>query len=395
MSEGKNPTMNRLSKYQLGIVALVMLVVGAIVGASVIQAGRAPEAAATAAAPAVREAATMPTTFAPVVKSVLPAVVNLSSTRIARTTSMQGDPFDFFRGFPNFSNPQKPQRQRAEGSGVIVSADGYILTNNHVVDGATEVTAFLSDKRELKARVIGTDAQSDIALLKVDASSLPFMKLGSSANVEVGDIALAVGNPFGIGQTVTMGIVSAVGRGGLGIEDYEDFIQTDAAINPGNSGGALVDVKGELIGINTAILSESGGYQGVGFAVPIDMARTIMTQLKDRGSVTRAYLGLQFQELTSELAEAVGVKTTRGALITDVVPGGPAEAAGLRKDDVVVSINGKDVDGRSLRLMVSSMTPGSKVELGVMRDNSKRSISVNLGTMPAETQRAALRPRRP
>jgi Do/DeqQ family serine protease len=384
--------MNRLSKFQLWIVATVMLVVGAAVGASVIQAGRAPEAAATAAAPAVREAATMPTTFAPVVKSVLPAVVNLWSTRLARTTSMQGDPFDFFRGF---SNPQKPQRQHAQGSGVIVSTDGYILTNNHVVDGATEVTAFLSDKRELKARVIGTDAKADIALLKVEASSLPYMRLGNSANVEVGDIALAVGNPFGIGQTVTMGIVSAVGRGGLGIEDYEDFIQTDAAINPGNSGGALVDVKGELIGINTAILSESGGYQGVGFAVPVDMARQIMTQLKDRGSVTRAYLGLQFQELTSELANAVGVKTTRGALITDVVPDGPAEKAGLRKDDVIVSINGKDVDGRSLRLMVSSMTPGSKVDLGVIRDNSQRSIAVNLGTMPAEPQRAQLRPRRP
>src|ERR1051326_257279 len=283
--------MNRLSQYKLWIVASVMLAIGAIAGAGAMQAGHAPAAALSAAAPPVREAAMMPTTFAPVVKSVLPEVVSIQSTKVLRTSSADGDPFEFFRGY-GFRMPDTPQRERAEGSGVIVSSDGYVLTNDHVVDGATEVKVVLSDKREMKAKVIGKDAQTDVALLKLDASNLPFVKLGSSANVEVGDVALAIDNPFGLGQTVTMGIVSALGRGGLGIEQYEDFIQTDAAINPGHSGGALVDVKGELIGINTAILSGSGGNQGVGFAVPIDMARQIMTQLKEKGSVSHAYLGV-------------------------------------------------------------------------------------------------------
>src|SRR6185295_13835218 len=230
--------MNRIRRYQMWIVAAIMLSLGSIaggafVGASIMQAGHAPEAAVAAAAPAVREAATMPATFAPVVKSVLPAVVNISSTRVIKTSSSQRDnPFGNL--FPGFQMPDRPQRQQGEGSGVIVSSDGYIITNNHVVDGSTELTVSMSDKREMRARVIGTDPKTDVALIKVDARDLPYARLGSSANVEVGDIALAIGNPFGLGQTVTMGIISATGRGGLGIEDYEDFIQTDASINPGN-----------------------------------------------------------------------------------------------------------------------------------------------------------------
>jgi serine protease Do len=381
--------MNRLSHYKVWVVASIMLLVGALAGAGAMQAGRAPAAAAAAAAPAVRTAATMPTTFAPVVKSVLPAVVNIASTKVVKT-SMEQDPFEFFRGY-GFRAPDRPQqqRERAEGSGVIVTNDGYVLTNNHVVDGATEVKVTLSDKREMKARVIGTDAKTDIALLKLDAQNLPFLKLGNSSGVEVGDIALAVGNPFGLGQTVTMGIVSALGRGGLGIEQYEDFIQTDAAINPGNSGGALVNVDGELIGINTAILSQSGGYQGVGFAVPIDMARQVMTQLKDHGAVTRAYLGLYFQELTSDLASAFNVKTTKGALVTKVVPDGPADKAGIHRDDVIVSMNGKEVDGRALQLATGAQAPGTKVNLGILRDGKEQTIAVNLGTMPKDTERAS------
>src|SRR5262249_39164417 len=198
--------------------------------------------------------------------------------------------------FPGFRMPDRPLPQEGKGSGVIVSSDGYIVTNNHVVDGASELTVSLADHREMKARVIGADAKTDIALVKVDARDLPHVTLGKSASVEVGDIALAMGSPFGLGQTVTMGIVSATGRSGLGIEDYEDFIQTDASINPGNSGGALVNTKGELIGINTAILSRSGGNQGVGFAVPVDLVRHVMTQLKENGAVTRARLGVYFQE---------------------------------------------------------------------------------------------------
>jgi serine protease Do len=347
---------------------------GAFVGASMVQASRAPEAAAAAAAPVVREAATMPATFAPVVKAVLPAVVNISSTKVYRTSEFREDnPFGDL--FPGFRTPDRPMRQRGEGSGVIISADGYIVTNNHVVDGATELTVSLSDKREMKARVIGTDAKTDVALIKVDAKDLPRLALGISSNVEVGDIALAIGNPFGLGQTVTMGIVSATGRGGLGIEDYEDFIQTDASINPGNSGGALVNTKGELIGINTAILSGSGGNQGVGFAIPIDMVRQVMTQLKDKGSVTRARLGILFEQTPG----------SKGALVNNIVPESPASKAGLMKNDVIVALNGKEVDGRSLRLAVGSMAPGTTINLKVLRDGSERNYSVTLDAMPQET----------
>ena len=373
------------------IVAAIMLSLGSIaggafVGASIMQAGHAPAAAVAAAAPAVREAATMPGTFAPVVKSVLPAVVNISSTKVIRTSLQQGNPFGDL--FPGFRMPDGPQRQQGEGSGVIISSDGYIVTNNHVVDGATELTVSMSDKRELKARLIGKDAKTDVALVKVDAKDLPHVRLGSSADVEVGDIALAIGNPFGLGQTVTMGIVSAVGRGGLGIEDYEDFIQTDASINPGNSGGALVNTKGELIGINTAILSGSGGNQGVGFAVPVDMVRQVMTQLKEKGVVTRARLGVMFQELTPELAGELGVHAAKGAVVAQIVPDGPAAKSGLKKDDVIVAMNGKETDGRSLRLAVGSMAPGTTIDLKVLRGAGEQKYSITLDTMPADPQGA-------
>jgi len=360
---------------------------GAFVGASMVQASHAPESAFAVAAPPVREAVSMPATFAPVVKAVLPAVVNISSTKVIRTSEFpQDNPFGDL--FPGFRMPDRPMRQQGEGSGVIVSADGYIVTNNHVVDGATELTVSMADKREMKARVIGTDAKTDIALIKVDARDLPHVVLGDSSKVEVGDIALAMGNPFGLGQTVTMGIISATGRGGLGIEDYEDFIQTDASINPGNSGGALVNTRGELIGINTAILSRSGGNQGVGFAVPVDLVRHVMTQLKENGAVTRARLGVYYQELTPKLASALGVQASKGAVVTEIVPDGPASKSGLRKDDVITALNGQAIDGRSLRNAVGSMTPGSTINLKVLRGSSERNYSVTLDRMPDDTQRA-------
>ena len=282
--------MIRLIRYQTWLVAGLMLIVGsmaggAFVGASMVQASHAPESAFAVAAPPVREAVSMPATFAPVVKAVLPAVVNISSTKVIRTSEFpQDNPFGDL--FPGFRMPDGPMRQQGEGSGVIVGADGYIVTNNHVVDGATELTVSMADKREMKARVIGTDAKTDIALIKVDARDLPHVVLGDSSKVEVGDIALAMGNPFGLGQTVTMGIISATGRVGLGIEDYEDFIQTDASINPGNSGGALVNTRGELIGINSALFSpstseSSAGNVGIGFAIPSNVVKQVLAEAEN------------------------------------------------------------------------------------------------------------------
>src|SRR5438093_1634862 len=282
------------------------------------------------------------------------------------------DPFfRRFFGSPFGDNEGRRQprtfKERSLGSGVIVTKDGYILTNNHVVDGADEIkVARDKDKKQFTAKVVGRDPRTDIAVLKIDAKDLPFIMFADSDKIDVGDVVLALGNPFGIGQTVTMGIVSATGRGGMGIEDYEDFIQTDASINPGNSGGALVNTKGEVIGINTAILSDSGGNQGVGFAVPVDMVRQVMTQLKQKGSVTRARLGLYFEELTPKLASALGVQASKGAVVTEIVPGGPASKSGLRKDDVITALNGQAIDGRSLRNAVGSMTPGSTINLKVL-----------------------------
>jgi serine protease Do len=368
------------------MLALGSIAGGAFVGASMVQAGHAPEKAVAAAAAPVRETIHMPATFAPVVKAVLPAVVNISSTKVIRTSGFRND--SPFGDLPGFRMPDRPLRQQGEGSGVIISQDGYIVTNDHVVDGATELTVSTTDGREMKARVIGTDPETDIALIKVDAKDLPHATLGSSASVEVGDIALAIGNPFGLGQTVTMGIISATGRRGLNIEDYEDFIQTDAAINPGNSGGALVNTKGEVIGINTAILSRSGGNQGVGFAVPVDMVRQVTTQLKDKGVVTRARLGLGIQELTPQLAAALRVKASKGAVVVEVDPNGPAAKAGLKKDDVIVALNGKEMDSRSLRLAIASMTPGTTVDLKVLRDGIEKQYAVTLDRKLNESQRA-------
>src|SRR5580704_12995269 len=288
--------------------------------------------------------------YSKVVKEVLPAVVNISSTKVVRTSRNQQLPDDFFRQFfgdngPSFrqqrNTPQQEQREQGLGSGVIVSPEGYILTNNHVVDGATDVMVTLHDKRELKARVVGTDAKTDIAVLKIEGSNFPVLTLADSSRAEVGDIVLAIGDPFGVGQTVTQGIISATGRSGLGIEEVEDFIQTDAPINPGNSGGALVDDQGHLIGINTAILSgNSGGNQGIGFAVPINLARHDMDQILAHGKVERGYLGILPQNITPAMAKALNIAEANGALVGDVTANSPASKAGLKQGDVIVALNG-------------------------------------------------------
>ena len=339
--------------------------------------------------------------FAPVVKKVLPSVVTITSSRMVKASAEGGDdgipPMfrQFFGGDPDNGGGQsrmpRQQKEQGMGSGVIVSANGYILTNNHVVDHATTVTVIMPDKHEFKARVVGADPKTDIAVLKVDASGLEPITIGDSEKVQVGDYVLAVGNPFGVGKTVTMGIVSATGRANLGIEDYEDFIQTDASINPGNSGGALVNDRGELIGINTAILANgSEGNQGIGFAVPVRVARDVMQQIVASGKVTRAYLGVKAQEVTPSIAKDFHEPEVTGALIGDVMPGSPAEKAGLEKGDIILDIDGKPVTGSAeLRMHVSLMAPGTKVNVKVFRDGAEKTLPLTLAEMPTETARNA------
>jgi serine protease Do len=276
------------------------------------------------------------------------------------------------------------------GSGVIVSPEGYILTNNHVVDGATSVQVVLSDRREFKARVIGKDDKTDVAVLKIDAGNLPAITIGDSERVEVGDFALAVGNPFGVGQSVTLGIVSATHRGMRNeIEGYEDFIQTDAAINPGNSGGALVNERGELIGINTAIIAHgSEGNQGIGFAVPVNLARNVMDQILKNGKVTRARLGILPQDVTPTIARQFGVKDSQGALVGEVEANSPAQKAGLKTGDIILEVNTTAVyDANQLRNIISSMQPDSNVNLKIWRDGAQRTLPVQLGELNPEEAR--------
>jgi len=333
--------------------------------------------------------------FAPVLKKVLPSVVNISSSKVVKAAPQMDarlDPF-FRQFFGNDGGPlniPKDRREKSLGSGVIVSPEGYILTNNHVVDGATDVRVMLSDKREFEARVVGSDPKTDIAVLKIEGSDLNPITLGDSSKVEVGDTALAIGDPFGVGQTVTKGIISAKGRGNLGIEDYEDFLQTDAPINPGNSGGALINDRGELVGINTAIIAEgSGGSQGIGFAVPVNLAHNVMEQILKNGKVVRAYMGILPQNMTPEMAKAFGEKEARGIVVGDVTPKSPAQEGGIQRGDIILAVNGKPVnDSNQLRMDISMMQPGSNVKLTVLRNGSEKQMSLKLAEMPTETAKA-------
>ena len=327
--------------------------------------------------------------FAPVVEKIAPSVVTVFTTQtVSRTTA----PFPFADdALRQFFGGQLPQRQGKQtlqglGSGVIVSPDGYILTANHVVSGAEEIMIGLgTELRKYKANKVGTDPGTDVALLKIDEKNLPGITFADSDKARAGDVVLAVGNPFGLRQTVTMGIISAVGRGGVGIVDYENFIQTDAAINMGNSGGALVDTKGELLGINTAIFSRSGGNQGVGFAIPANLARDVMQSLREKGRVVRGYIGASVQTLTPELAEAMKLKgQPTGALVGEVSPNTPSQKTGMKTGDVITSVNGKKIsDARELRLMIGSMAPGSKAQIQVNRESQTKLFDVQLTEMPA------------
>jgi Do/DeqQ family serine protease len=328
--------------------------------------------------------------YASLVEKVAPAVVTVRSerrVRAAQQVPFSSDPFfrEFF-GDRFGESPRAPdRRQNGLGSGVIVSQDGYILTNHHVVDGAQEISVELTDRRSFDAKVMGSDPPSDLAVLKIEATGLPTLPLGSSDGVRVGDVALAIGNPLGVGQTVTMGIISAKGRAtGLGDGSFEDFLQTDAPINQGNSGGALVNTRGELIGINSQILTPTGGNIGIGFAIPASMARQVMDQLIETGEVRRGMLGVTVQGLTSDLASGLGLDRVEGALVSDVTPGSAADKGGIRRGDVILEVNGTQVaDSNALRNTIARLAPGSTVTILAVRDGQERTLRATLGELPS------------
>ena len=343
--------------------------------------------------------------FAEVAKTVTPAVVNITTVTGEKVSEGRDVPDElrdrmeeFFggpggpsgpRGFRGPQGPGEPRGHRGggQGSGVIVSSDGYVLTNNHVIDGAREVTVTLPDKREFKGKIVGADPKTDLAVVKIEGQNLPTVAWGDATKLQVGEYVLAVGNPFGLNSTVTLGIVSALGRGRMGITQYEDFIQTDAAINPGNSGGALVNTRGELVGINTAIFSQTGGYQGVGFAVPTSMGKPIYESLIKTGKVVRGYLGVGIQDLSQDLAKSFGLKDAKGALVSDVKEEGPADQAGLKQGDVITSYQGSPVeDAVALQRLVTRTAVGTKVPVKVIRDGREKDLTVTIAEQPDYTR---------
>ncbi len=330
--------------------------------------------------------------FAEVSKKVIPAVVSVQVTKTIDTTGGMGNPFgspfddEFFeRFFGRRFRQQQPEKrqQKGQGSGFIVSPDGFILTNNHVVGEADEINVVLNDGREMKAKVIGTDPKSDVAVIKVDADNLPVIELGDSDKLDIGEWVIAVGNPFGLSETVTVGVVSAKRRN-VGITEYEDFIQTDAAINPGNSGGPLLNLDGQAIGINSAIFSQSGGYMGIGFAIPINMARNIKEQLVKTGKVNRGYIGIEMdlQGVTPDKAKFFGLEKNHGVIITRVMDDSPASKGGLKDGDVIIKMNDQEVkNNQSFRTSVAQLEPGTKIELTVIRNNEQKELTITIGSL--------------
>lgn len=328
-------------------------------------------------------------TFRGVAKTVSPAVVYISTVRTLKGGQLPFyHPFfndEFFRRFFGIPDQEREYKQQGLGSGFIVSPDGYVLTNSHVVEKADQIKVTLGDKREFEAELIGTDPKSDVAVIKIEGDDLPVASLGDSSTIEVGDWAIAIGNPYGLSHTVTAGIISAKGRANVGIVDYEDFIQTDAAINPGNSGGPLVNINGQVIGINTAIFSRSGGYQGIGFAIPINMARSVMNSLISKGKVVRGWLGVMIQEVTPDIAKGFGLDEATGTLVGDVLEGGPAEKAGIKRGDVIITFDGKPIDGpNTLKNLAAQTAPGERVEVAVIRNGRQKTLTVTIGEQDAE-----------
>jgi serine protease DegQ len=314
-----------------------------------------------------------------------PSVVNIFTSKQVRSqhNPLMDDPL--FRRFfgDHFPTDNRPQRVSNLGSGVIVSQDGFILTNHHVIEAADEIQVALSNGATLDAKVVGTDPETDLAVLKVKRENMPAITFAKSDLQRVGDVVLAIGNPFGVGQTVTMGIISALGRSHLGINTFENYIQTDAAINPGNSGGALVDIAGNLVGVNTAIFSRSGGNLGIGFAIPISIVRQVMREIIAHGAVTRGWVGIEVQEITPEIAESFGLKVTDGALIAGVLRGGPADRAGIRPGDILLAVGGKPVkDSSSLLYLIAVLPPGEVVQLKLMRGQKETSLQVSIEKRP-------------
>jgi serine protease DegQ len=336
------------------------------------------ETAPTVAGPKVES-------FADAAKRAMPSVVNIYTSKEVRQRNPLLDDPVLRRFFPGLSDGE-PRRATSLGSGVIVSSEGYVLTNNHVIEGADDIQLVLADGRRLHATVRGNDPESDLAVLKAEGKDLPAITFGKLDNVQVGDAVLALGNPFGFGNTVTHGIVSALGRNHLGINRFEDFIQTDAAVNPGNSGGALVDSTGSLIGVNSAIFSQSGGSQGIGFAIPVSLARNVLEQIIRDGEVTRGWLGIEPQEVTPEVAVAFALREVDGVLIRGVLRNGPADRAGLQVHDMVVEIDGKPTrDGTALLSQIAALTPGRQATLKVLRDNKPLELEVTVGKRPKPT----------
>ena len=341
-------------------------------------------------APSTPAGEVAPGSFAPAARKASPAVVSIITSKAVRHPRANDPWFQFFFG------DQGPQEQSGLGSGVIISQDGYILTNNHVVEGADDIEVTLTDSRQAKAKIIGTDPETDLAILKIELDKLPVIVLGNSDQVAVGDRVLAIGNPFGVGQTVTSGIISALGRSQLGINTFENFIQTDAAINPGNSGGALVDANGNLLGINTAIYSRSGGSMGIGFAIPVSTAKMVLDGIVKDGKVTRGWIGVEPNELSPELAETFGVKADAGVIITGVLQAGPAAQAGMRPGDVIVKVGETATRNVSeLLTAVASLKPGEAAKFDVRRGDSEVVLNITPGARPAaSTLQQQSRPRR-
>ncbi|MGI4850197.1 MAG: Do family serine endopeptidase [Janthinobacterium lividum] len=313
----------------------------------------------------------------------MPAVVNIYSTKEA---SQAGNPVledPMFRKFFGDRSGESDEKQFSLGSGVIVSPEGYILTNFHVVEAADEIEIALADGRKAVAKVVGSDPETDLAVIKVDLKDLPSITLAQIEQARVGDVVLAIGNPFGVGQTVTMGIISALGRNHLGINTFENFIQTDAAINPGNSGGALVDTNGNLLGINTAIYSRSGGSLGIGFAIPVSTVKSVMEEIIRSGAVVRGWIGVEPQDITPELAESFGLKKSSGTIIAGVLKGGPADRAGMRPGDILLAVDGKPVaDTTDMLNQIAQLVPGNTAKMTVMRKNAEAALDVMVGTRP-------------